>query len=209
MKAMKKLVYLILMSGLLASLAGCGIFQSSRTRTLFIESYETQCTLPSYPFFQTLCLVAKEGESQPELITGINGFEFEWGNVYKIIVKETKPPTGLQDAPPFFRDLIEVVFKEKVAPGTLFQIRLETVIPEGRQDPAIDPHIIVQKAPGLFEFFRADGREFTCVSAALCEEFSNLITQKLELTVEFAHPESPEQPLVAQRIVSTKELPDW
>ena len=214
MTAMKKLVYLILATGLLASLVSCGVFQSAKVKTLVIESYKTQCTMPSYPFKQTLCMVIKEGEQgQPELITGIGGFKFEWGNVYEIVIKETKPPPNLADAPPFFRELVEVVSKEKVAPGNPFQMRLETIDPDSQRDPSINPHIIVQKAADLFEFFGQadyyDGREFTCVSPELCEEISGLIMQKLELTVEFAHPESPEQPLIAQRVVSTKNLPEW
>ncbi len=217
--AMKKLCYLGCylgcVVGLSLTLQSCGLFQPPVIKTVMIESYQTQCTMPSYPFSQTLCMVMTEPNGDTQLVTGIGGFDYEWGYRYELVIKETKPDSGLQDAPSVFRDLVRLESKEKVAPGTTFEMRLETVLPSGYVGEGMRRQIITQDAPSLFSFFKdiysydpAFGREFTC-AAALCDEFGNLIEQELELTVEFAHPGGPDEPLIAKRIVSIKALPDW
>ncbi len=159
-------------------------------------------------------MIEPSGEEQA--VVGIGDFEYEWGYTYELVIKETKPDPDLQDAPALFRDLVEVVSKERVAPGTTFETRLETVLPVRDIGEGMSRQIITREAPDLFAFFKgiysyedADfGREFTC-EPALCEEMSDLVGQELELTLRFAHPETPNQPLVLEQIVSTEALPDW
>ena len=213
---MKKLCYLGYTLGFVLTLQSCSFFGGPVTKTVAIESYLTQCTT-SYPFFQTLCMVMIESDGETQPVTGIGDFNYEWGYRYELVIKETKSDPGLQDAPAVFRDLERVVSKEKVALGTTFEMNLDTVLPAREVDEGMSRQLITQKAPERFAFFKGTdprstsdfGREFTCVSDALCEEFSTLIEQELELTIEFAHPKNSDEPLVAQRIVSTKALPDW
>ena len=210
---MRKFCYLSCTVILLLALQSCGLFDRSVTKTVTIESYQTQCTT-SYPFFQTLCMVMIEPSGEETPVTGIGDFDYKWGYRYKLVIKETEPDPGLQDAPAVFRDLVEVVSKEEVAPGTRFETRLTTVLPVRDVDEGESRQLIVQQASDLFAFFRGVnwygddfGREFTC-APALCEEVSELIKQELELVLEFAHPESSTEPLVLKRVVSQEALPD-
>ena len=212
---MKKLYYSGYTLGLVLTLQSCSFFGGPVIKTVTVESYQTQCTMPSYPFVQTLCMVTEEqggNENALQLVTGIGDFDYEWGYRYELVTEEREPDPNIADSPPVLRNLIELITKEKVASGTTFEMRLETVFPKGA-DEGDSRQIITQKAPDLFAFFKQYGddfgRDFTCVSDALCEEFSTLLEQELELTIEFAHPENSSEPLVAQRIVSKKPLPDW
>ena len=67
---MKKLRYLGCVVGLFM-LPGCALFQRPVVKTVTIESYQTQCTMPSYPFSQTLCLIMTEPDGETQLVTGI------------------------------------------------------------------------------------------------------------------------------------------
>ena len=169
--------------------------------------------MPSEPFAQTLCLVMSEGE-ETQVVVGIGGFEHEWGYRYELIIRESEPDPGLADSPPILRDLVEVVAREKVPAGTVFEMRLETILPTYETYGDASRQIITREAPDRFAFFKEMfpfepdfGREFTC-TPALCEELAVLIEQKLELVLRFAHPESPDESLVAKRIVSQKPLPE-
>ena len=151
-------------------------------------------------------------EDSVQLEPGIRGFDYEWGYHYELIIRETEPDPDFQDAPAVFRDLVEIVSKEKVALGTTFEMRLATVFPARGSDEDNSRQIITQEAPDLFAFFGqygdGFGRDFTC-EPALCEEMGGLIEQELELTLRFAHPKSADEPLLLKRIVSKEALPDW
>ena len=147
------------------------------------------------------------------LPTGIADFEYEWGYRYEFIIEERKPDPNIADSPPILRNLNKLVSKEKVAVGTAFEMRLETVLPSNDVSEGDSRQVITRESPERFAFFKryeeyGVGHEFTCDTAALCKEFSTLIEQELELTIEFAHPENSDEPLVAQRIVSKKALPN-
>ena len=211
---MKKLCYLGYTLGLVLTLQSCSFFGGPITKTVAIESYQTQCTMPSYPFVQTLCMVMIEPDKTIQLITGIADFEYEWGYRYGLIIEERKPDPNIADSPPILRNLNKLISKEKVAAGTAFEMHLETVLPSNNVSEGNNRQVITRESPERFAFFKryeeyGVGREFTCNAAALCEEFGNLIEQELELTIEFTHPENSDEPLVAQRVVSMKPLPDW
>ena len=68
--AMKKLCYFGCALGLMLTLQSCSFFGGPVIKTVTIESYQTQCTMPSYPFVQTLCMVMVELDETIQLITG-------------------------------------------------------------------------------------------------------------------------------------------
>ena len=209
---MRKFYVLGWATGLLLTLQSCGLFGGPVVKKVTVESYQTQCAAPSYPFVQTLCMVMLEPNGERTLVTGIGDFDYEWGHRYVLVIEEREPDPNLADSPPVLRDLAELVSKKQETPGTPFEMRLETVFPARDVSEGASRHIITREAPDRFAFFKRDedygvGREFTC-EAALCEEMSALIEQELELTLEFAHPESSDEPLLLKRVVDTNALPE-
>ena len=52
------------------------------------------------------------------------------------------------------------------------------------------------------ENFEFCSTKFTCITDALCAEIGSLTGQEGLLTLEFTHPETPGDPIIARRVVS-------
>ena len=175
-------------------LSGTG--EVKETKTLLVQSYQAECTGLG---LQLCMLVKEEGKNRySPLYDGIEGFTYEWDYQYELRVEETAVRNPPEDGSSVERRLVEIVSKEAAPSAVPFQLTLSTVAPEdGRQ-------IITQETENLFGFHNA--KAFTCASAELCTEFADLVEQNLRIEVEFIHPVTPGEPLVAQRILSTEEL---
>ena len=192
---MKRPLLSIIVTLSLLVLTSCGAFALPTDKTLYLESYQTECVGMSL----RLCLLEKEtsnGEWQYRY-SGIEGFEYEWGYTYTLRVRERQRQNPMADQSSIETTLLEVLSKEKVPPDVPFQLRLTTRL-------GSDPYII-QKTADLFEFHGA--KEFTC-SEEVCTRLGNLLDEDLWITVEFTHPERAGDPLIARRIVSTEPLPE-
>ena len=183
-----RLSHLIIALPLSFLLSSCGLLNVSTQKTLYLDHYLHECVFSDFD----LCNREREHESDPWTLRyfGIEGFTYEWGFTYELRVRETRIANPPADGPSVRTELIELVSKEKVLPATRFRIALTTY---GGGAFNID------KVGDGFAFY---GTGFVCAADALCAEIGTLIGQKGTLTLEFTHPETPGDPLVAQRVVS-------
>lgn len=77
-------------------------------------------SLQNYEHFKRLCL-----NSSDQQIDFIQGFEFEWGYEYQLIVKQTKLKQSLTDGTNYTYSLDKIVSKVKVADTTQFKLFLD------------------------------------------------------------------------------------
>ena len=61
----------------------------------------------------------------------IEGFEYDWGYTYELVVKKEELKNPPQDASSIKTTLIKVVSKERVTPATPFEIRLTMAYDDG------------------------------------------------------------------------------
>lgn len=110
-----------------------------------------------------LCMLVKEvDETDYTYMYGTpEGFGYEWGYVYEILLEEEEVSDPPADAPSIRRILREVVSQEWVGEGTRFEIVLSAT--EGR---------ISAVSQDRYRFY--DEAEFTC-DGATCEELAALI----------------------------------
>lgn len=150
-----------------------------------------------------LCYLEKEdvNDSWTYRYSGIAGFEYEWGYTYALQVRQTRIRNPPADGSSIKTTLLEVLSKEKVAPDVRFQIELTTQESSGE----FAEEYLLQKAVNLFEFHGV--KELTC-SKEVCAELGGLLDDNLKVTLEFTHPEDSNEPLLAQRIISTEVIPD-
>ena len=164
---------------LIAMFAACG--DGSREFSLFVQHYRTECWGPSL----RLCyLVREQGASEFGLgYDPIDGFEYEWGFTYELVVEEHPVDEPLADGPSAILVFREVVSREAVPAGTTFQLSLTAG--EGR---------IVEVLRGTFEFYAE--RRFSCVSSKACNDLRAPVNQGGVIVFEFEHPSQPTAPLI-------------
>ena len=169
-------------------LGGCSLLSPSTDKTLYLDHYREECA----SFFLTLCNRVKTQPSDPWMTTlnAVEGFEYQWGFVYELRVRETHIANPPADGSSIRTELLSVVNKEKVAPDVRFQLALTT---RYRDEPKL------VKVGELFGFHNA--KTFAC-SAELCADIETLVGREGRVTLEFTHPQNPDMPLLAQRIVS-------
>ena len=195
-----KLGSLLFCVGAFLALTSCSVSPRPTTETLYLDHYMIECAGP----FLRLCYLEKEDgdDAWTYRYSDVIGLEYEWGYTYTLRVREEQIQDPLPDMGSITTTLLEVLSKEKVAPDVRFQIELTT----SESSDEFAEQFIVQKTANLFEFHET--KEFTC-SEAVCAELSGLLDENLKVTLEFAHPQNSDEPLVLKRIVSQKALPDW
>lgn len=108
-----------------------------------IEPYKS---LSYGAFFKSLTLVSPQ---EPGL-EYVNGFEFEWGYHYNLIVKKTKLENPPMDAGDTEYQLVRVVSKDEAAPDYTFRMSLEKEVYLGPGEPT-DSYIVTEA--GLENYF--------------------------------------------------------
>ena len=178
----KKQNHLCLLLVPILTLAGCSVFGNSHDQTLSIAHYKAECVGIAY----RLCMLSKkESEATFELdYDGIEGFTFEWGFSYTLLIEEHAVKNPPADGSSIRRTLLRVLSKEAVEVGSTFEIALTT----GKN------HRITEKGDGVFEFYGE--RTFICSANSLCDELSQLLQQASRYVFTFEHPASSDQPLI-------------
>lgn len=158
---------LLMMTALL--LPGCGADEV--LRELEVAPFKAGCTGVG----PTLCLQVREdpGADFQNLYETPDGFEYEWGYSYVIVVAERRRDELLADASSITRRLDGVVSRTPVSPGTTFELVLAA---EGLR-PLGDSRF------GLF----SESVELTCSEGANCLELEDAALGEayLRLTVAF------------------------
>ena len=167
-----------------ASQLGCGgeVFEMT------VEHYKQPC----YGMFKRLCMQVDDGDGLGNFYDPIEGFEFEWGYVYRLRVERDdlfRPP---MDGSSVEYTLEEVLEKTRVAADTTFQMPVEPA--------SDDPELSVS---GDQDGTLLDGTLFVCESAAVCSEISDALQGTEPFAVEFGYTTTTGAPsLVARRIPS-------
>ena len=176
---------------ILVLLGGCSLLGLSTDKTLYLDHYMEECA----SLVLTICNRVKTQPSDSWMTTlnATEGFEYQWGFVYELRVRETHIANPPADGSATRVELLNIISKEKVAPEFRFQLTLTTSY---RGEPEI-----VKVGENLFEFHNT--KMFTCADE-LCADIEVLIKQEGQVMLEFTHPQNPDMPLLAQRIVSFK-----
>jgi hypothetical protein len=117
----------------------------------------------------------------------IEGFDYEWGYVYKLKVRvyelhdSSETP---EDASRYKYILDEVISKEQQPTSNTFDFAVS------RSYGPIQ--IIVEQATGIYELYGE--KTFEC-TPEMCSVVESLITQDLALLFEFSHSATPSDPL--------------
>lgn len=148
--------------------------------TRIVQDHLAECTGVGVQ----LCLLVREAsEEQFGLFyDGIGGFEYDWGYVYEVEVDRYPVPDPPIDGSSIRTELRRVLAKERVPPGTRFEIFLppELQIEEVGQD--------------RYRFY--DAAEFVCPPGASCDELREQIAAGVRLWSRLEHPNDPQQPLI-------------
>lgn len=168
-------------------LSSCSLLNVPVQKTIYLDHYMEECAS-----FITMCERAREREDAPweTRLDGIEGFSYEWGFIYELRVRENRIYNPPADTSSIRTELVELVSKEKMPSDTRFQVALTTL--------DHDEPVIVATGEG-FRFHNT--KSFTCTTDALCTEIGSLIGQEGLLTLEFAHPETSGDPIIARRVV--------
>ena len=163
------------------ALTGCdgtGVFDGDERR-FQVNHHKVECVGVGL----RLCLLVRESDrvDYTYMYDTPDGFVYEWGYVYEIIVEEREVSPVLADASSVRRILRQVVSKERVPPGTSFDIVLT----------AQDGRIRVV-AEGRYRFY--EETEFQCV-AVRCEDLATVIENGGRVMYRFEHPVDATDPL--------------
>lgn len=115
--------YLFIWLALLALVAcsGTSPTQSTKAMKWKIDHYQVPCVGEGI----LLCyLLTREGGEREYFYDEIEGFDYEWGYIYEIEVEQSPVRQPMADASSFSYRLTKQLSKEKVAPGTTFELPL-------------------------------------------------------------------------------------
>ena len=174
---------------MLVLLGGCSLLGPATDKTLYLDHYMEECA----SLVLTLCnrVKTQPSDSWTTTLNSIEGFDYQWGFVYELRIRETRIINPPADGSATRVELLKVISKEKVAPEVRFQLALTTRY-RGESK-------LVKIGDNLFEFHNT--KTFTCTDE-LCADTEALVGQEGQVTLEFTHPQNPDMPLLAQRIVS-------
>ena len=171
----------LLTAALLGALVGCDAsgLGGPRERTLLVQDHAVECTGVSLQ----LCLLVKDPSTQQftYYYGAIEGFVYEWGFIYEIDVEERAVANPLADGSSIQTVLRRVVSKQRVPPGTEFDL----VLTAGNAR-------VVEVAPDHYRFYAT--AEFIC-SGATCAELRAQIAAGTRIRYRFAHPITASDPL--------------
>jgi hypothetical protein len=120
----------------------------------------------------------------------IDGFDYEWGYVYKLKIRVYELYEALEDASRYKYILDEVISKEQQPTRNTFDF-----VVSRSYGPT---QIIVEQDTGIYELYGE--KTFEC-APEMCSVVESLITQDCAILFEFSHSETPSDPL---RLVQIK-----
>lgn len=177
----------------LALITACSWFGigGPEQRLLTVLDHRAECF---GPFPRACLLTSGNGAGQRELLyDSPQGFAFEWGFVYSIVVEEYTIANPPQDGSSRRMVLKRVASRSRVAEGTEFDL---VISGEGT--------VPVLATSGVYTFL-GDGT-FSCAIAAECEALVTVVEQHKPVSVRFAHPASAQDPLRVVRWVECARL---
>lgn len=166
-------------------LSGCNS-DSPKTeiKEIYIDHYKAEC----YGFALSLCMRSKlaVGDEWSLFYEQIEGFNYEWGYVYKLKVKITDVVNPPEDGPAKIYRLIEVLSKENEPSTTLFDIAASRV-----------SDLVINLSAGLYELYGE--KEFSCMPVD-CSSLESLLIQDMAILFEFSHNADPSSPMTLIQI---------
>jgi hypothetical protein len=175
---MQKNIHRIAFSLLAAvAVASCGGGEESWEETWEVQASEQEC----YSFYPTLCLVARNGASNPwQYEFGLSGFHYEMGNRYQLKVRATKVDNPPADGSSLSTELVDVLAKTPVPRIETFEISVT------------EPSSIAKINDTTYQLFGR--RNLTC-TAEDCMVIEAARTGGLGMLLAFDHQNSPAGPM--------------
>ena len=148
---MRRFSYALAIVAALGS-AGCGITDSSSTRTVEVAAHKAICAGPFFRF----CLQIRDVGTQEWTFAYVTpqGFDFEWGVRQRIVIEETTIDNPPPDGSSIRRTLVRVDSRETLPVDRSFTL----VVPGGSTS---------ESAPGLHQF-HFGSEQFACGGALDC-----------------------------------------
>lgn len=173
-------------AALLGALVACDLSgpDPPTRRTLLVQHHAEECLGP----WGQLCLLVKDPAAPAfgRHYGAIEGLDYEWGFVYEIDVEEHRIANPPADGPSTRTVLRRLVSKERVPPGTEFDIFLTARLGG-----------VVEVALDRYRFYGA--AEFVCPADAGCAELRSQVAAGERIRYRFQHPAAPGAPLVVVR----------
>ena len=159
------------MLALILALTGCSSNSGTdNTEVLFIKHHLQECVGVGP---RTCMLTRPSANGNWNLMySGIQGFDYEWGFDYEVRVRSRGIENPPADASSRVYELVSIISKTPVLPGTLFDFTL-------RFGSGIEPI-----SDGLYRLY--GGRELSCLQAD-CQLLEELQTQGMAVLLELAH----------------------
>ncbi len=153
--------------------------EAPETVSLSIAPYKMPCV----GMMPMLCmLVSENGGDQLFFYNRIDGFDYQWGHSYELIVRVDDVANPPADASSKRYTLVEVVSDSGYQPGLTFEMRMPTVL-------------VTPVSEGLYSL--GGEIEFTCVDANQCSALGTFLDSNIEPPTVFTFPETEGDPLIA------------
>jgi len=151
---------------------------------IFIDHYKSEC----FGLALSLCLRSRSSSATDWSLfyETIEGFNYEWGNVYRLKVNVSSVDNPPQDSSSKKYTLVEVLSKEPESTATTFDIAASRA-----------SGLVVKKSAGLYELYGE--KEFSCTTQQ-CASIESLIAQDFAVLFEFTHNSTPSEPMNLSQI---------
>lgn len=166
---------------LLLSIAACDLINPGpESRTLIVLDHMVECTGVG----PGLCMVAREPGSTElsRIYSGIEGFVYEWGYVHEIEVRDHTVRNPPADGSSIRTVLRRLVARDRVAPGTEFEIFLTG-----------GPYQLHEVEPDTYRAY--DSVNLVCGGDADCAGLSTAVAAESRIGFRLRHPASADLPL--------------
>ena len=152
---------------------------SDGEREIYINHYKSECQ----GLELASCLLSKSTvkDNWSLFYEPIEGFDYEWGYVYKLRVNISNIEIPPEDASSTKYTLVEILSKELESSATTFDIAASRA-----------SGIVVIKNAGIYELYGE--KKFSCATQE-CASIESLITQDLAILFEFTHNATPSEPM--------------
>ncbi len=170
---------------LTASLIGCNNDSNDiGNREIFIDHYKSEC----FGLALSLCMRSRVNSDDDWSLfyESIDGFDYEWGYVYKLRVNISNIENPPEDASSVKYTLVDMLSKELESNATTFNIAASR-----------STGLVVNKSAGVYELYSE--KEFSCTTAE-CVSIESLITQDLAILFEFTHNETLNDPMQLSQV---------
>ncbi|HRP07429.1 MAG TPA: DUF4377 domain-containing protein [Gemmatimonadales bacterium] len=169
-----------------SAISACGVTTpESPRRTLVVQHHMAEC----FTVNVFRCYLAREpGATDFSFMsTPIEGFTYEWGNVYELEVEEHVVNNPPMDGSAIRLELVAERSRTRVPAGTEFSVVLS-----GGQ--------VVESTPGVLHLGLWPA--FTCGEGQSCDGLRDMLEEGKRVEFRFAHPASAAEPL---KLVSWSE----